>query len=711
MENWTEKIKKILKEIRTQRRWRVVLTTMAGAVVFVTTYALILPGITLEEEVALEDPGIFLEGDFAEDAFAEDAFAEDAEAGIPADDEDGFFLSDDVLFAEDQELDGFADADLSGGLDTLEDYEEYDGSADADGLSLDAADAGLADGIMADGFLIEDGEDLALTDELSTDHFRIRMDEEAMVPEGTAISVKEVKDTQSYQEIAAQLLGADVSAIQVYEIRLKKDGQEILPMADVTVETTLEAARNADAVLAFDDPAYAKQAAIVEQDDKLVFETDEITYIAFCSMSDAQDVEGLAEILPDAMEEAGWEAEALEAGEDTLEDAAVEDALVEEVIKEAADDSLIEDIPIEDTTVIEEAADPAELIEADETITDEPILEEAIPEITEEPAEDEEAGNEETDAEEIPIIEGLAIVLAGEDAAETVEAENTEETPAEASAEEMPIETSAEEMMTEAPAEEGESEAEPATRSEELLPVGVAMELYMDGFDGTIGAVEIETEAETEAVPAEEETTEDDLEEAEADQEMETEEIPTEEMTGETEDTEETLTEEPTETSEESLFEEETEEATEAATEENLIEEETEVQSIKTLTAKEDTYEIVVSYNDDAGIPEGAQLEVTEILQKQDGESETEGADYEACLEKSREYIDEGSAITYARFFSIRILYEGEEITPEAPVTVNIYLTDVKDDVELNTVHLTEDSAEIIGTNTQEGISFETSGF
>ena len=167
MENWTEKIKKILKEIRTQRRWRVVLTTMAGAVVFVTTYALILPGITLEEEVALEDPGIFLEGDFAEDAFAEDTFAEDAEAGLPADGEDGFFLSDDMLFAEDQELDGFADADLSGGLDTLEDYEEYDGSADADGLSLDADAAGLDDGIMADGFLIEDGEDFALTDEFS----------------------------------------------------------------------------------------------------------------------------------------------------------------------------------------------------------------------------------------------------------------------------------------------------------------------------------------------------------------------------------------------------------------------------------------------------------------------------------------------------------------------------------------------------------------
>ena len=165
---------------------------------------------------------------------------------------------------------------------------------------------------------------------------------------------------------------------------------------------------------------------------------------------------------------------------------------------------------------------------------------------------------------------------------------------------------------------------------------------------------------------------------------------------------------------EEDLFGGETEEETEAI----------ESEPMKSLSVKDETYEIVVLYTDEAGIPDGAQLEVTEILQgeNQASENETEnqteietnaavGTNYEACLEKSREYIDEGSAITYARFFSIRIMHDGQEITPETPVTVNIYLTDVKDDVELNTVHLTEDSAEIIGTNTQEGISFETSGF
>ena len=139
---------------------------------------------------------------------------------------------------------------------------------------------------------------------------------------------------------------------------------------------------------------------------------------------------------------------------------------------------------------------------------------------------------------------------------------------------------------------------------------------------------------------------------------------------------------------------------------------------MRKLSKKEETYEVEVLYGAEAGIPAGAELEVTEIRQEDHTETaETEegtevtGPNYEQCLEKSREYVEEGSAITYARFFSIRILYEGTEITPEAPVTVNIYLSDVKDDVELNTVHLTEDNAEVIGTNTQEGISFETSGF
>ena len=728
MENWTEKIKKILKEIRSQRRWRVILTTMAGAVVFVTTYALILPGITLEEDVALEDPGIFLEGDFAEDA----------EAELPVDGGEEFFLEDDVLFAEDQELDGFVDSGMASDLATLEGYQEYEGDVDAEALGLDA---GLADGIVTDGFLIEDAETLELEDELSTDHFRIRMGEDAMVPVGTTIAVKEVKDVQLYQETAAMLLGTDIEAIQVYEIRLKKDEQEIQPMADVTVEATVEAAKSADAVLAFSDPTYAKQAEVLEQSDRLVFETDEITYIAFCSVSDALEAQELAEVqdFPDAMEvEAAWDEEVVEVVDDAFSGDVIEEvaAAEEPMVTEEpviAEEPVVEDDVLPDEPVMEEVVTDEPVIE--EVIADEPVIEEEITtvepvaeeaviddgqiveeeaateaSVVEEPVAEvqlEEVQPIETEAsaaEEAPIMEGLAITLARENAEET-EAPEVEEV----------------ELTTEQEA--------PAQTEEAPLPVGIAMELYLGGSEGTIGAVEIETEA-----PAETETPVETEAPTEAEEAAETEmaTLATEEETEAQileivlqKETEELLIED--ETEETALEETPQEIMTEAATEETLFEEETEtalfeeetevaaeIESVKTLTAKEDTYEIVVQYNDDAGIPEGAQLEVTEILQEEDAESETEGTtgtNYEACLEKSREYIDEGSAITYARFFSIRIRHDGQEIIPETPVTVNIYLTDVKDDVELNTVHLTEDSAEIIGTNTQEGISFETNGF
>ena len=505
MENWTEKIKKILKEIRSQRRWRVILTTMAGAVVFVTTYALILPGITLEEEVALEDPGIFLEGDFAEDA----------EAELPVDGGEEFFLEDDLLVAEDQELDGFADAGMADDLATLEGYQEYEGAVDAEALGLDA---GLADGIVTDGFLIEDTETLELEDELSTDHFRIRMGEDAMVPVGTSIAVKEVKDVQLYQETAAMLLGADIDAVQVYEIRLKKDDQEILPMADVTVEATVEAAKSADAVLAFSDPTYAKQAEVLEQSDRLVFETDEITYIAFCSMSDALEAQELAEVqdLPDAMEvEAAWDEEVVEVVDDAFSGDVIEEvaAAEEPMVTEEpvlAEEPVVEDDVLADEPVIEEVVTDEPVIE--EVIADEPVVEEEIVTVepvaeeaviddgqiveeaaaTEEPVAEEaleEVQPVETEApavEEAPIMEGLAITLARENAEET-EAPEAEEV----------------ELTTEQEA--------PAQTEEAPLPVGIAMELYLGGSEGTIGAVEIETEA-----PAEMETSTETEEAAEA---------------------------------------------------------------------------------------------------------------------------------------------------------------------------------------------------
>ena len=51
----------ILKDNKHKKQWRVFSTIMAGVVVFVTTYSLILPAITLEDSAARRMEGLYLE--------------------------------------------------------------------------------------------------------------------------------------------------------------------------------------------------------------------------------------------------------------------------------------------------------------------------------------------------------------------------------------------------------------------------------------------------------------------------------------------------------------------------------------------------------------------------------------------------------------------------------------------------------------------------
>ena len=75
--------------------WRGVMTALSAVIVFATTYALILPAITLDSGTAYEEPGIEVgEGEiFIEDEF--DGYeAEPQETGEP----------DDAIFFEDEEF-------------------------------------------------------------------------------------------------------------------------------------------------------------------------------------------------------------------------------------------------------------------------------------------------------------------------------------------------------------------------------------------------------------------------------------------------------------------------------------------------------------------------------------------------------------------------------------------------------------------------------
>jgi len=131
-------------------------------------------------------------------------------------------------------------------------------------------------------------------------------------------------------------------------------------------------------------------------------------------------------------------------------------------------------------------------------------------------------------------------------------------------------------------------------------------------------------------------------------------------------------------------------------------------------------YKVRVTYGDDAGVPDGAGLEVAEILQSEepaDGASE-----YETYLEKTREALGaESGAFGYARFFDIKIVDEnGDKVEITAPVDVKIELADKENGKEDNTqvVHFPDEkeSGEVVDVTTEaaeEGqtVSFEAEGF
>ena len=111
------------------------------------------------------------------------------------------------------------------------------------------------------------------------------------------------------------------------------------------------------------------------------------------------------------------------------------------------------------------------------------------------------------------------------------------------------------------------------------------------------------------------------------------------------------------------------------------------------ISASGETYTITVTYEEDAEIPEGADLEVREIL------AGTE--EYEKYLKDSAKEVGvEDSDISFARFFDITIIGDaGEKIEPKSPVRVEIaYQEEVLIGTEenLSIIHFADQGTEII---------------
>ena len=81
MDFWREKFKYIFVQHKYKTTWRAIATFMAAVVVFVTTYGMILPAITMETEIAEEMPGIQLEHNAEPEQMVEDDLSDGLTGG------------------------------------------------------------------------------------------------------------------------------------------------------------------------------------------------------------------------------------------------------------------------------------------------------------------------------------------------------------------------------------------------------------------------------------------------------------------------------------------------------------------------------------------------------------------------------------------------------------------------------------------------------
>ena len=117
------------------------------------------------------------------------------------------------------------------------------------------------------------------------------------------------------------------------------------------------------------------------------------------------------------------------------------------------------------------------------------------------------------------------------------------------------------------------------------------------------------------------------------------------------------------------------------------------------------TYEVTVDCPAEAGIPQDAELEVTELLEGDKG--------YDSYLDQAAKAVSgNGTAaeLRFARLFDISILVNGEKVQPKAPVAVKIELADAATET-MSVVHFGDVTEVLDATGEGNVVSFEATGF
>ena len=145
---------------------------------------------------------------------------------------------------------------------------------------------------------------------------------------------------------------------------------------------------------------------------------------------------------------------------------------------------------------------------------------------------------------------------------------------------------------------------------------------------------------------------------------------------------------------------------------EDMEEEPQLVTELTTLTSKGNGYELTAQFDASAQFPKGVELSVREL----DSQSE----EYKSHYDKAKETL-RASSLSYARFFDIQFLYEGNEVEPAAPVKISIKndkALQLGEDSKLKIVHFEDaNQVEVIKASTKEEnkqvseVSFQADSF
>ena len=108
-----------------------------------------------------------------------------------------------------------------------------------------------------------------------------------------------------------------------------------------------------------------------------------------------------------------------------------------------------------------------------------------------------------------------------------------------------------------------------------------------------------------------------------------------------------------------------------------------------------DGYIVYAEFGADAKLPEGVELQAEEITKESD--PELYEAYYEKALSGLQDKYDENTALSFARFYDIRFVYNGEEVEPSGDVKVRIEYkkaVEIEKETTVDAVHFDKNNDE-----------------